>query len=130
MKRKIYSGLVMLVIIVSVYYYTQNSYVELRPVIPNSYDRQIVLYHNQLFKFAKPNEIPANYYKNIGYVIKRSGVEHKVINGKIYVKCKEMNDMEMIWNYTTRSTKPSWFKLKRRMDSLNGDDYEKVIFYR
>jgi hypothetical protein len=26
-----------------------------------------------------------------------------------------------MWNYTTRSTNPAWFKLKREMDSINGD---------
>ena len=32
-----------------------------------------------------------------------------------------MNDMNLMWNYTTRSTNPSWFKLKREIDSINGD---------
>ena len=78
-----------------------------------------------MFKFAKPNEISPNYYKNIKYVLDRSRQEYIIKNGEIYIKYKYMHDMELIWNYTTRTTNPTWFKLKREMDSMNGDNKEK-----
>ena len=29
--------------------------------------------------------------------------------------------MNLMWNYTTRATDPTWFNLKREMDSINGN---------
>lgn len=45
----------------------------------------------------------------------------KSIVSHIYVGNPYLNDMNLMWNYTIRSTNPSWFKLKREMDSINGD---------
>lgn len=129
MKKKIYIFSLILIILCSVYYYWQNRYVKLLPVLVNEDLRRPVLFsetfHNQLFKFAKPNEISPNYYKNIKYVLDRSRQEYIIKNGEIYIKYKYMHDMELIWNYTTRTTNPTWFKLKREMDSMNGDNKEK-----
>ncbi|WP_428230411.1 hypothetical protein [Flavobacterium sp.] len=129
MKKKIYIFSLILIILCSVYYYWQNRYVKLLPVLVNEDLRGPVLFsetfHNQLFKFAKPNEISPNYYKNIKYVLDRSRQEYIIKNGEIYIKYKYMHDMELIWNYTTRTTNPTWFKLKREMDSMNGDNKEK-----
>lgn len=119
MKKYIYIILATLIALFSFYYYWQNRYVELRPVIPNGYDRQIVFTHNQLFKIAEPYEVSPDYYKNIQYVLDRSGVDYIVRNKKIYVKYKVMNDMEMIWNYTTQTTNTDWFKRELEMDSIN-----------
>jgi len=130
MKRKIYAGLGTLIILLSTYYYWQNRYVELRPVIRKEYTSPLIVFQNDFYKIADSNEISLNYYKNIKYVMDRSGEDYIIKNGKIYIKYKIMNDMELIWNYTTRSTRPDWFKLKREMDSINGDDYKKVIYYK
>ena len=119
MKKFIYIILATLIALFSFYYYWQNRYVELRPVIPNGYDRQIVFTHNQLFKIAEPDEVSPDYYKNIQYVLDRSGVDYIIRDKKIYVKCKVMNDMEMIWNYTTQTTNADWFKRELEMDSIN-----------
>ncbi|OXA84982.1 hypothetical protein [Flavobacterium hercynium] len=100
MKKKIYSGLGVLVILVSVYCYWQNRYVELRPVILKEYEQPIIFFDNQLYKSAEPNEVPANYYKNIDYVIDRSVEDYIKRDGKIYVRYKLMNDLNLIWNYT------------------------------
>ncbi|OXG08287.1 hypothetical protein BC749_104346 [Flavobacterium araucananum] len=124
MKKYIYIALVSMVLLFSAYYYWQNRYVKLCPVVVNE-DVGLVFFsetfHNQLFKFAAPNEVPKYYYKNIKYVLDRSGQEYIVKDGDIYIKYKYMHDMELIWNYTTRTTNPTWFNLKREMDSINGD---------
>lgn len=124
MKKYIYITLISVILLFSAYYYWQNRYVKLRPVIVNE-DVGLVLFpetfHNQLFKFADTNEVPKYYYKNIKYVLDRSGQEYMMKNGDIYIKYKYINDMELIWNYTTRTTNPTWFNIKREMDSVNGD---------
>lgn len=129
MKKYIFIVLTSIIFLFSANYYWQNRYVKLRPVLPNEVlDRPVFLsniFHNQLFRFANPNEVSKNYYKNIRYVLERSEQKYIIKEGEIYVKYKYMNDMEMIWNYTTRATDPTWFKLKREMDSINGDTKEK-----
>ena len=129
-RRKVFFTLLSFVLSGLLYYYWQNRYVELCPVILKEYYQPIILFDNQLYKFAEPNEVPANYYKNIDYVIDRSVKDYIKRDGKIYVRYKLMNDLNLIWNYTLWSTDPEWFKMKREMDSVNGDDYEKVIYYR
>ncbi|OXB08602.1 hypothetical protein B0A81_09870 [Flavobacterium plurextorum] len=123
MKKKIYIGLAIVIILFSVYYYWQNRYVELRPVLVNEDLLAPVLFpetfHNQLFKIAKPNEIPPNFYKNIKWVLEREHQEYIVKNGVIYIRYKYMNDYEMIWNHTTKTNNLEWFKSQRRMDSIN-----------
>lgn len=125
MKKRIYIGLVSLIILFSIYYYWQNRYVELRPVLVNEVLHRPILFseifHNQLFRIAKPNEIPPNFYKNIKWVLEREHQEYIVKNGVIYIRYKYMNDYEMIWNHTTKTNNLEWFKSQRRMDSINGD---------
>jgi virulence-associated protein VapD len=122
---KTYIGLAILIILFSVYYHWQNRYVELRPVLVNEVLHRPIFFsetfHNQLFKIAKPNEIPPNFYKNIKWVLEREHQEYIVKNGVIYIRYKYMNDYEMIWNHTTKTNNLEWFKLKREMDSINGD---------
>jgi len=119
MKKKIYITLIALVLLFSSYYYWENRYVELKPVISKGYDRQIVFFQNDYYKFVQPNEISASYYKNIKWVLDDSRVDYIEENGIIYVRNKFLNDMEMVWNYTTRATSSKYFKLKREMDSIN-----------
>jgi len=123
MKKKIYIGLATIIILFSAYFYWQNRYVEFRPVIlaEENYSRHLIFFDNDLYKFAEPNEISPNYYKNIKFVLDRSGQSYIEKNGIIYVRNHYLNDMNLMWNYTTRSTNPAWFKLKREMDSINGD---------
>ncbi|MEA9412808.1 hypothetical protein [Flavobacterium sp. PL02] len=125
MKKKIYVTLIALVLLFSAYYYWENRYVELRPVLVNEDLREPVLFsetsHNQLFKIAKTNEIPPNFYKNIKWVLEREHQEYTVKNGVIYIRYKYMNDYEMIWNHTTKTNNLEWFKSQRKMDSINGD---------
>ena len=127
--KKYICVVIVLILLLCVYYYWQNRYVELRPVIVNEDLRETVLFsetfHNQLFKIAKPNEIPPNFYKNIKWVLEREHQEYIVKNGVIYIRYKYMNDYEMIWNHTTKTNNLEWFKSQRRMDSINGD-YENV----
>ncbi|MDA6070488.1 hypothetical protein NJT12_12740 [Flavobacterium sp. AC] len=124
MKKKIYIGLVTIIILCSAYYYWENRYVELRPVLVNDDLHGPVLFsetfHNQLFKIAKPNEIPPNFYKNIKWVLERQHQEYIVKNGVIYIRYKYMNDYEMIWNHTTKTNDLEWFKSQREMDIFNG----------
>ncbi|MEN2399335.1 hypothetical protein GKZ90_0006075 [Flavobacterium sp. MC2016-06] len=123
MKKKIYIAIIVIILLFASYFYWQNRYVELRPVIlaEEDYTRQIIFFDNDLYKFAEPNEISPNYYKNIKFVLDRSGQPYIEKNGIIYVRNYYLNDMNLMWNYTTRSTNPAWFKLKREMDSINGD---------
>jgi len=123
MKKKIYIGLATIIILFSAYFYWQNRYVEFRPVIlaEENYSRHLIFFDNDLYKFAEPNEISPNYYKNIKFVLDRSGQPYIEKNRVIYVRNHYLNDMNLMWNYTTRSTNPAWFKLKREMDSINGD---------
>ncbi|MDW8848607.1 hypothetical protein SD960_00780 [Flavobacterium sp. MMLR14_040] len=125
MKKKIYIGLVSLIIVFPIYYYWQNRYVELRPVLVNEVLHKPILlsetFHNQLFRIAKPNEIPPNFYKNIKWVLQREHQEYIVKNGLIYIRYKYMNDYEMIWNHTIKTNNLEWFKSQRRMDSINAN---------
>lgn len=123
MKKKIYTGVIVIILLFASYFYWQNRYVEFRPVIlaEENYSRQLIFFDNDLYKFAEPNEISPNYYKNIKFVLDRSGQPYIEKNGIIYVRYHYLNDMNLMWNYTTRSTNPTWLKLKRDMDSINGD---------
>lgn len=119
MRKKIYFILLTLIVLFSVYFYWQNRYVELRPVISKGYDRQIVFFQNEYYRFAKPNEISPSYYRNIKWILDDSNVDYIQENGIIYVRNKFFNDMEMVWNYTTRATTTRYFILKKEMDSVN-----------
>lgn len=134
MKKKIILILGSVAFLFPVYYYWQNRYVELRPVVPREdLSRPIFfseIFHNQLFKIADSNEVPRYYYKNIEYVLKRQSQEYIVKNGVIYIKYKYMNDMEMIWNHTTKASNLEWFISQRDMDSMNGDVKKKEELYR
>ena len=125
MKKKIYIGVIILFLLFVSYFYWQNRYVELRPVLVNEVLHRPILFsetfHNQLYRIAKPNEIPPNFYKNIKWVLKREHQEYIVKNGVIYIRYKYMNDYEMIWNHTTKTNNLEWFKSQRRMDSITGD---------
>lgn len=123
MKKKIYTGIVVIILLFASFFYWQNRYVEFRPVIlaEENDSHQLFFLNNDLYKFAEPNEISPNYYKNIKFVLDRSGQPYIEKNGIIYVRNHYLNDMNLMWNYTTRSTNPTWFKLKRDMDSINGD---------
>lgn len=123
MKKKIYTGVIVIILMFASYFYWQNRYVEFRPVIlaEENYSRQLIFFDNDLYKFAEPNEISPNYYKNIKFVLDRSGQPYIEKNGIINVRYHYLNDMNLMWNYTTRSTNPTWLKLKRDMDSINGD---------
>lgn len=123
MKKKINTGVIVIILLFASYLYWQNRYVEFRPVIlaEENDSRQLIFFDNDLYKFAEPNEISLNYYKNIKFVLDRSGQPYIEKKGIIYVRNHYLNDMNLIWNYTTRSTNPTWFKLKREMDSINGD---------
>jgi hypothetical protein len=119
MKKKIHITLATLVLLFSGYYYWENRYVELQLVISKEYDRQIVFFQNDYYKFAKPNEISPSYYKNIRWVLNDSRVDYIEENRIIYVRNKFLNDMEMVWNYTNRATSSKHFKIKREVDSIN-----------
>ena len=125
MKKKIGIALASVALLFSAYYYWLNRYVKLRPVVPDEILQRPVLFsetfHNQLFKFADSTEVPKYYYKNIKYVLDRENQEYSVKNGEIYIKYKYMHDMELIWNYTTKTSNIEWFKSQREMDSINGD---------
>lgn len=123
MKKKMYTGIVVIILLFASFFYWQNRYVEFRPVIlaEENGSHQLIFFDNDLYKFAEPNEISPNYYKNIKFVLDRSGQPYIEKNGIIYVRYHYLNDMNLIWNYTTRSTNPTWLKLKRDMDSINGD---------
>jgi hypothetical protein len=121
MKKKIYITLVTLILLFSAYYYWENRYVKLQPVIlaEIEYTRRITFFDNDLYKFAKPNEISPSYYKNIKWVLDGSRVDYIEENGIIYVRNKFLNDMNMVWNYTTRATSTKYFKLEKERDSIN-----------
>jgi hypothetical protein len=121
MKKKIYISIIVIVLLYASYYYWQNRYVELRPVIlaEENHTPQLIYFDNDLYKFAKPNEISPSYYKNIRWVLGDTRVDYIEENGIIYVRNKFLNDMNMVWNYTNRATYSKYFKIKREMDSIN-----------
>ncbi|KFF10343.1 hypothetical protein [Flavobacterium hydatis] len=114
MKKKIYIALATLVLLFSGYYYWENRYVELQPVISKGYNRQIVFFQNDYFKFAKPNEISPSYYKNIKWILDDSRVDYIEENGIIYVRNKFLDDMNLVWNYTTRAISTEHFELEKK----------------
>lgn len=121
MKKKIYIGLIVVILLFASYYYWQNRYVEFRPVIlaEENYSRQIIFFDNDLYKFAEPNEVSPNYYKNIKWVLDRSSQPYIEKNGIIYVRNHYLNDMNLMWNYTTRTTSVKFFKQEKDTDSIN-----------
>ncbi|WP_294965639.1 hypothetical protein [uncultured Flavobacterium sp.] len=125
MKKYIYLALASVILLFTAYYCWENSYVELHPVVVNEVLHRPVffseIFHNQLFKIAETHEVPKYYYKNIKYVLDRESQEYTLKNGEIYIKKKYMNDMELIWNYTTKTSNIEWFKSQKEMDSINGD---------
>jgi len=123
-EEKILVVLVALIVSFSLYYYLQNRYVELRPVILKEYYQPIILFDNQLYKFAEPNEVPANYYKNIEFVIDHSIRDYVKRDGKIYVRYKLMNDLNLIWNYTNRTGNAEWIMQEINEDKLKLQKFE------
>lgn len=121
MKKKIVIALTVLVLLFSAYCFWQNRYVELRPIIAIEYDRQMILFENSYFRFAKPNEIPPNFYKHLKFVLSRSNIDYIEKNGIVYVRNKFFNDMELAWNFTNRANSVEYFKMEKEMDSINGD---------
>jgi hypothetical protein len=124
MKKKLCIGGIVLILLLasySSYYYWQNRYVEFRPVIPaeENYNRQLIYFDNDLYKFAEPNDVSPNYYKHLRWVLDRSRVDYIEENGIIYVRNKRFNDMNLMWNYTTRATSSEFFKQEKEMDSLH-----------
>jgi hypothetical protein len=121
MKKKIFMGIITLILLFATYFYWQNRYVELRPVIlaEENYTRRITFFDNDLYKFAKPNEVSPNYFKNIRWVLTRSGQSYIEKNGIIYVRYHYLNDMNLMWNYTTRTTSVKFFKQEKETDSIN-----------
>ncbi|MEP6805969.1 MAG: hypothetical protein ABI892_15685 [Flavobacterium sp.] len=126
MKKKIYLAFATLIVLFGTYYYWENRYVKLEPVIPSEYRRQIIFFRNQMYKIAKPNEVSPDYYKNIKWVLERSHQDYIVKNGTIYVRSKYMNDKELIWNYTLRTTSLMYFEQERKRDST-AKEYQKKI---
>jgi len=126
MKKKVYIGLAILLVLFSVYYYWENRYVELRPVILNDdvhrfkvFNRKIVIFQNDFYRIAERDEIPPNFYKNIRFVLDHQIEDYIVKDGVIYIKYKYMNDLEMIWNYTTKANDLTWIKQKKEEDVFN-----------
>jgi len=121
MKKKLFIAVAGLALLFAGYYYWQNRYVELRPIIAIEYDRQIILFDNSYFRFAEPNEIPPNFYKHLKFVLDCSRIDYIEKNGIIYVRNKFFDDMELAWNFTNRASSAKFFKMKKEMDSINGD---------
>lgn len=121
MKKKILFVLITFALLFSAYFYWENRYVELRPVIAaeSEYTRRITFFDNDLYKFAEPNEVSPSYYKNIKWVLDGSRVDYVEKNGIIYVRNKFLNDMNLVWNYTTRATSTKYFKLEKERDSID-----------
>lgn len=119
MKKKKYIALAVLIVLLGTYYYWNNRYVELRPVVAKKSAFPIIIFDNDHYKIAEPNEVSPNYYKYIKWVLDRSSQDYIEKSGVIYIKYKYMNDMNLIWNYTTRTNSPRFFKQERKMDSLH-----------
>lgn len=120
-EKKYFIVLGIVLFLIASTYYWDNKYVEFRPVIlaEENYTRQLLFCDNDLYKFAESNEVSPNYYKNIRWVLTRSGQPYIEENGIIYVRNRYLNDMNLMWNYTTRTTSPKFFKLEKEMDSIN-----------
>ncbi|SHM61422.1 hypothetical protein [Flavobacterium chilense] len=121
MKKKVCIGGIVLILLLASYFYWQNRYVKLRPVIlvQENYTRQLIFFDNDLYKFAEPNEVSPNYYKSIRWVLTRSGQPYIEENGIIYVRNHYLNDMNLMWNYTMKATSPKFFKQEKETDSIN-----------
>ncbi|KIC00678.1 hypothetical protein OA88_18165 [Flavobacterium sp. JRM] len=126
MKKKIYITLITLVLLFSANFYWQNRYVELRPVILNDdvhrvkvFNRNIVFFQNDFYRIAERNETPPNFYKNIKFVLDHQIDDYIVKDDIIYIKYKYMNDLERIWNYTTKTNDLTWIKQKEDEDIFN-----------
>jgi hypothetical protein len=118
MKKKIYVTLAVLIVLFGTYYYWNNRYVELRPVLSKDEPHPIIIFQNDFYRIAERNETPPNFYKNIKFVLEREHQDYIVKNGVIYIKYKYMNDLEMIWNHTLKTNDADWLKIKRKEDSL------------
>lgn len=121
MIKKLYLLLAILLVLFSVYYYWQNRYVELRPVILNDdvqrvkvFNRKIVIFQNDFYKIAERDETPPNFYKNIRFVIDHQVEDYIVKGGVIYIRYKYMNDLEMIYNHTLKTNDLTWIKQKKK----------------
>ncbi|WP_456312292.1 hypothetical protein [Pseudomonas shirazensis] len=126
MKKKVFVKFAILIVLFSAYFYWQNRYVELRPVILNNdinrvkvLNRNIVFFQNDFYRIAERNETPPNFYKNIKFVLDHQIGDYIVKEGVIYIKHKYMNDLEMIWNYTAKTNDLTWIKQKEKEDIFN-----------
>jgi hypothetical protein len=126
MKRKVYVTFAILIVLFAAYFYWQNRYVELRPVVLNDnvnrvkvFNRNIVFFQNDFYRIAERNETPPNFYKNIKFILDHQRDDYIVKDGVIYIKYKYMNDLEMIWNYTTKTNDLTWIKQKEEEDIFN-----------
>lgn len=121
MKKNIYKILGILVVLLSVHYYWENRYVELRPVIINDIVQRPIIFDNDHYKIVDKDKAPRNFYKNIRFVLDHYSANYEdyiVKEGVVYIRYKDMSDLDLMWNFTNRTGDSIWIKELINEDKL------------
>lgn len=124
-KKKIYIGLAILLVLISAYYYWNNRYVELHAVVTNYIVQRPIIFESENYKILERDEAPENFYENIRFVLDHMERDYIMEDGIVFIRYKTMNDLDLIWNFTNRTSDSIWLMQKIKEDRHNLDMIEK-----
>ncbi|MFH7017794.1 hypothetical protein [Flavobacterium sp. FlaQc-47] len=124
MKKKIYLILVTTVVLFTVYY-CENRYVELQAVVTNYIVQRPTIFESENYKILERDEAPENFYENIRFVLDHMERDYNMEDGIVFIRYKTMNDLDLIWNFTNRTSDSIWLMQKIKEDRHNLDMIEK-----
>ncbi len=101
MKKK--GIIILLTILIGVYLYWNNRYVQFYPVE----------FNGEKYIINKKN-ISSDFYNNLQNVLNYYGEKFNEQNGIIYVKSNLFNDKELSYNYTKKAIDTVWLLEKRQ----------------
>lgn len=126
MKKKIYLILVTIVVLFTVYY-CENRYVELQAVVTNYIVQRPTIFESENYKILERDEAPENFYENIRFVLDHMERDYIMEDGIVFIRYKTMNNLDLIWNFTNRTSDSIWLMQKIKEDRHNLDLIEKSI---
>ncbi|OXG08290.1 hypothetical protein BC749_104343 [Flavobacterium araucananum] len=117
-----------LIILFSIWYYWNNRYVELHAVAINDIVQRPTIFESENYKILEREEAPENFYENIRFVLDHNTANYEdyiVKKGVVYIRYKDMNDLDLIWNFTKRTSDSIWLTQKVKEERRNLDVIEK-----
>jgi len=123
-KSRIYAGLGISIILFSMNYW-QNRYVEIHAVIVNEAVNRPIFFDNDMYKVLEREEAPECFYENIEFVLDHMSRDYIIDDGKVFIRYKLMKDLDMVMNFTYRTSDSIWLMEEVKEERLKLDLIEK-----